>query len=310
MLYGWILWKPFLNWGFLPSENSSLCQVGIGIASTHSKSFPWQYTKPSGTAFLHLKAQSNAVWATLTTWCIRDYLPRVLPWSLISPSHSLVVETRVLSWGWNKMAPELDCCRVATKQCEVGKKMMCHTKVCFIWATGVTRTWGRRLGSELGSQPPGCQACRGSGSQCAPCIPEILCLLIVCNSPATEVASNNVYALQTKGLRIRIFLLLPPPPSPFYSFLFESESLVAQALYVAFYDPEGFCFVLFCFVLFCFVLVWFGFFLDRVSLYIPGCLGTHSVDQAGLELRNLPASASRVLRLKVCATSARLTLSF
>ena len=40
-------------------------------------------------------------------------------------------------------------------------------------------------------------------------------------------------------------------------------------------------------VLFCFV--W-----DRVSLCSPGCPGTHSVDQAGLELRYLPASASRV----------------
>jgi hypothetical protein len=38
---------------------------------------------------------------------------------------------------------------------------------------------------------------------------------------------------------------------------------------------------------FCFVLFWF--FQDRVSLCIPGCPGTHSVDQAGLELRNLPA---------------------
>jgi hypothetical protein len=37
----------------------------------------------------------------------------------------------------------------------------------------------------------------------------------------------------------------------------------------------------------------FFFFLpqDRVSLCSPGCPGTHSVDQAGLELRNLPASA-------------------
>jgi hypothetical protein len=40
-----------------------------------------------------------------------------------------------------------------------------------------------------------------------------------------------------------------------------------------------------------------------VSLYSPGCPETHSVDQAGLKLRNLPASASRVLRLKVCATT-------
>jgi hypothetical protein len=33
-------------------------------------------------------------------------------------------------------------------------------------------------------------------------------------------------------------------------------------------------------------------FQDRVSLCSPGCPGTHSVPQAGLELRNLPASAS------------------
>jgi hypothetical protein len=30
---------------------------------------------------------------------------------------------------------------------------------------------------------------------------------------------------------------------------------------------------------------------------------THSVDHAGLELRNLPAYASQVLRLKACATT-------
>jgi hypothetical protein len=43
-------------------------------------------------------------------------------------------------------------------------------------------------------------------------------------------------------------------------------------------------------------------FRDRVSLYIPGCPGAHFVDQASLELRNLPASASQVLGLKACAT--------
>jgi hypothetical protein len=31
---------------------------------------------------------------------------------------------------------------------------------------------------------------------------------------------------------------------------------------------------------------------DRVSLFSPGCPGTHFVDQAGLELRNPPASAA------------------
>jgi hypothetical protein len=44
-------------------------------------------------------------------------------------------------------------------------------------------------------------------------------------------------------------------------------------------------------------------FRDRVSLCRLGCPGAHSVDQAGLELRNPPASASQVLGLKVCDTT-------
>jgi hypothetical protein len=50
-------------------------------------------------------------------------------------------------------------------------------------------------------------------------------------------------------------------------------------------------------------LFFFLVFRDRVSLYSPGCPGTHFVDQASLELRNPPASASRVLGLKACATT-------
>jgi hypothetical protein len=69
-----------------------------------------------------------------------------------------------------------------------------------------------------------------------------------------------------------------------------------------FFFLSFFRFVLFCFVLFCFVLFCFVLFLDRVSLYSLGCPETHSVDRAGLELRNPPASASRVLGLKACAT--------
>jgi hypothetical protein len=42
---------------------------------------------------------------------------------------------------------------------------------------------------------------------------------------------------------------------------------------------------------------------DRVSLYSPGFPGTHFVDQADLELRNPPASASGVLGLKACGTT-------
>jgi hypothetical protein len=49
-----------------------------------------------------------------------------------------------------------------------------------------------------------------------------------------------------------------------------------------------------------------GWFLQNsVSLCSSGCPGSHSVDHAGLKLRNPPASASQVLGLKVCATTAR-----
>jgi hypothetical protein len=57
-------------------------------------------------------------------------------------------------------------------------------------------------------------------------------------------------------------------------------------------------------VVVCFVCLFILVFRDRVSLYSPGCPGTHFVDQAGLELRNLPASAYQVLGLKACATTA------
>jgi hypothetical protein len=64
---------------------------------------------------------------------------------------------------------------------------------------------------------------------------------------------------------------------------------------------SSFLLFLFCFVLFLFVCL----FPDRVSLCNPGRPGTHSVDQAGLELRNPPVSASQVLGLKAWATTAR-----
>ena len=55
-------------------------------------------------------------------------------------------------------------------------------------------------------------------------------------------------------------------------------------------------FVCFCFRFFvCLFVCLFG---SRVSLYIPCCPGPPFVDQAGLELRNLPASASQVPGLK------------
>ena len=51
-----------------------------------------------------------------------------------------------------------------------------------------------------------------------------------------------------------------------------------------------------------FVFVFVFVFQARVSLYSPGCPGLPFVDQAGLELRNLPASAFQVMGLSVCAT--------
>jgi hypothetical protein len=52
-----------------------------------------------------------------------------------------------------------------------------------------------------------------------------------------------------------------------------------------------------------FPLFFFFFFLETGFLCSSGCPGTHFVDQAGLELRNPPASASGVLGLKACATT-------
>jgi hypothetical protein len=49
--------------------------------------------------------------------------------------------------------------------------------------------------------------------------------------------------------------------------------------------------------------LFFSVFQDRVSLCSLDCPGTHSVDQAGLKLRNSPASASQVLGLKACTTT-------
>jgi hypothetical protein len=54
----------------------------------------------------------------------------------------------------------------------------------------------------------------------------------------------------------------------------------------------------------------FFFFWDRVSLCSPGCPGTHSVAQAGLELRNPPASASRFTELPQAGTELIMWSSF
>jgi hypothetical protein len=62
-------------------------------------------------------------------------------------------------------------------------------------------------------------------------------------------------------------------------------------------------FLFFLFLFVCLFIYWFIYW-NRVFLCSPGCPGTHSVDQVGLELQDLPASASWVLLgLQVCATT-------
>jgi hypothetical protein len=53
------------------------------------------------------------------------------------------------------------------------------------------------------------------------------------------------------------------------------------------------------------LLLYFIVCIHRISLGSAGCPGTHSVDQADFELRNLPAFASQVLGLKACTTTAQ-----
>jgi hypothetical protein len=56
-------------------------------------------------------------------------------------------------------------------------------------------------------------------------------------------------------------------------------------------------------IFFIYLLFLYFWFFKTGFLCIPDCPGTHFVDQAGLELRNPPASASQVLALKACATT-------
>jgi hypothetical protein len=52
------------------------------------------------------------------------------------------------------------------------------------------------------------------------------------------------------------------------------------------------------------VVLFFSRFFRREFLCIAMAVLEHTIDQAGLKLRNPPASASQVLRLKACATTA------
>jgi hypothetical protein len=64
------------------------------------------------------------------------------------------------------------------------------------------------------------------------------------------------------------------------------------------------------FLSFVVVVCLFVFKTGFLCVALAGCPGTYSVDQADLELRDLPAPASQMLGLKACATTAWLLLSF
>jgi hypothetical protein len=58
------------------------------------------------------------------------------------------------------------------------------------------------------------------------------------------------------------------------------------------------------------IIIMIGLFQDSISLCSAGCPGTYSVDQAGLEHRDLPASAFPVVGLRVCTATAELIIYF
>jgi hypothetical protein len=66
----------------------------------------------------------------------------------------------------------------------------------------------------------------------------------------------------------------------------------------------------FVFLFFVVVVVLLLLLQDRAFLCSLGCPGTYFVDQAGLELKNPPASASQVLGLKACTTTPGLVKIF
>jgi hypothetical protein len=99
--------------------------------------------------------------------------------------------------------------------------------------------------------------------------------------------------------------------SPLHKWLGDRQGVLTGAVFQSRRDTlsllsfEFFCF---CLKFFCFVCL---FVETDFSLCNPGCPGTHSVDQAGLELRDLLASVSQVLGLKACAaTTAQLVSNF
>jgi hypothetical protein len=110
--------------------------------------------------------------------------------------------------------------------------------------------------------------------------------------------SYSVHLIKTSFYVLKILFIIILKHLSSYCWVLEYSLLGGILLYAL----RVFCLFGFGFWFFCFVLFWLvGFFWDKVFQCSPGCPGTHSVDQAGLKFRNLPASASQVLGIKgVC----------
>lgn len=98
------------------------------------------------------------------------------------------------------------------------------------------------------------------------------------------------------SLALTSYLLLPTCTSPM------SSSVLSKILSAVLEQTTHFC-VSRCFLNFGLVL-WFGFLRHGFSVALA------VLDQAGLQLRDLPASASQVLELKVCITPYQFKLQF
>jgi hypothetical protein len=153
--------------------------------------------------------------------------------------------------------------------------------------------WG---GSGTCRLSGGCPLVRESGCW------EFLTSLAVCSScfvvtvedaisplpdPAAMSAASATAPCQDGLQPSRIICLNNPSfyKLPLWSFLSQQQKVLIIALpYRIVLVLSGFLLLLFGFV-----------FQDKVFLCSPGCPGTHSVDQASLELEDLPPSASWVL---------------
>jgi hypothetical protein len=91
----------------------------------------------------------------------------------------------------------------------------------------------------------------------------------------------------SSGLACPLLLFVPYPSLHFFPFLGSQSSL--GSFYYGYY-----------------YYYYYYFFFFETEFLCVGCPGTHSVDQTGLELRNSPASASKVLGLKERAITAQL----